>query len=183
MTRLTFSCFCLAAMAFVLASSATAQDIVKSEITASNGVSVGITTIARANRREIYSPILEREGSEIYAERIDIDGTAGALLLKGSAYYRGRAHLYDKATFSNGDLAVFKRGPVEVRGCKPGPDNQPDCLWSEDFTVTVTSDEVAQHENDGMLEVELSGGPTLEKTRLSIPVAYFHAVVEVAEAR
>lgn len=181
MSGLTFFRFFLAATAFTCANSASAQDIVNSAVTASNGVSVSIRTISRANRREIYSPMLETESSDIYAGRIDIDGTAGALFLKGSAYYRGRAHVYDQATFVNGDLAVFKRGPVEVRGCIPG--EPPDCLWSEDFTVTVTSDEAAPHVRDGMLEVELSGGPTLEKTRLSIPVEYIHAVFEVAEAR
>lgn len=59
---------------------------------------------------------------------------------------------------------------------------QSECLWSEDFTVTVTLDEVIDHSNGGMLEVELSGGPTLEKTKLSIPVDHIYAVAEIADA-
>lgn len=174
---------CVAAMALTVAGAAIAQDIEDSTVTASNGVLVSIKTIARANRREIYSPMVEGDSTDIYAGRIDIGGAAGALFLQGSAYYRGRAHLYDRAEFLDGDLAAFKRGPVMVRECIPKPDApQPDCLWSEDFTVTVTPDEVAHHSNDGMLEVELSGGPTLEKTKLSIPVDHIYAVVEVANA-
>ena len=184
MLRLLFSRACVVAMAFTFAGSAVAQDIENSTVIASNGVSVSIVAIARANRREIYSPMLEGESTDIYAGRVDIGGAAGALFLQGSAYYRGRAHLYDRATFADGDLAVFRRGPVEVRGCIPNPGApQPDCLWSEDFTVTVTPDEVAHHAHDRMLEVELSGGPTPEKTKLSIPVDYIYAVVEVADSR
>lgn len=184
MLGLRFSHACVAAMAFTFAGSAGAQDIEKSTVTASNGVSVSIVAIARANRREIYSPMLEGESTDIYAGRIDIGGVAGALFLQGSAYYRGRAHRYDRATFADGDLAVFKRGPVEVRGCiRKSDDARLDCLWSEDFTVTVTRAEVAHHAHNGMLEVELSGGLTPEKTRLSIPVDYIYAVVEVADSR
>lgn len=183
MFGLILSRSCVAAVAFTVSGAAVAQDIENSTVTASNGVLVSIKTIARADRREIYSPMVEGESTDIYAGRIDIGGAAGNLFLQGSAYYRGRAHLYDRAQFVDGDLAVFKRGPVMVRECIPKPDApQPDCLWSEDFTVTVTPDEVAHHSNDGVLEVELSGGPTLEKTKLSIPVDYIHAVVEVANA-
>lgn len=183
MSSLALSRSFLAAMVFTLASSAIAQDAVRSEVTAFNGVLVGITTIARIDRREFYSPMLETESSDLYAGRIDNDGAAGALFLKGAAYYRGRAHLYDRAAFLNGELAAFKRGPVEVRGCRPSPGDRPDCLWSEEFTVTVTLDEVARHANNGTLEVELSGGPTPETTRLTMPVTYLHAVIEVAERR
>jgi hypothetical protein len=183
MFGLLFSRSSIAAMALMFADPAVAQDIERSAVTASNGVSVRIITIARTSRREIYSPMLEGESTDIYAGRIDIGEAVGALFLQGSAYYRGRAHLYDKATFADGDLAVFKRGPVMVRGCTRDPDSQLDCLWSEDFTVTVTSDEVTHHSHNGMLEVELSGGPTPETTKLSIPVEYIHAVTEVADAR
>jgi len=183
MFGLLFARSCVAAMALAFAGSAVAQDIENSTVTASNGVLVSIITIARANRREVYSPMVEGDSADIYAGRIDIGGAAGALFLQGSAYYRGRAHLYDRVAFLDGDLAVFKRGPVMVRECIPKPDaSQPDCLWSEDFTVTITLDEVAHHSNDGMLEVELSGGPTPEKTKLLIPVDHIYAVVEVANA-
>jgi len=184
MFDLLFARSCVAAVAFTLAGSAIAQDIENSTVTASNGISVSIKAISRTNRREIYSPMLEGESTDIYAGRVDIGEGAGDLFLQGSAYYRGRAHLYDRATFADGDLAVFRRGPVMVRECIRNPDaRQPDCLWSEDFTVTITPDEVAHHARDGILEVELSGGLTLEKTKLSIPVDYIHAVVEVADAR
>ena len=177
MFGLLLSRSCVAAMALTVSGAAVAQDIENSTTTASNGVLVSIRTIARANRREMYSPMVEGERTDIYAGRIDIGGAVGALFLQGSAYYRGRAHLYDRAEFLDGGLAVFKRGPVMARECIPKPDEaQPDCLWSEDFTVTVTLDEVAHHSNDGMLEVELSGGPTLEKTKLSIPVDHIYDV-------
>lgn len=131
----------VAAMALTVSGAAVAQDIKDSTVTASNGVLVSIKTITRANRREIYSPMVEGKSTDIYAGRIDIGGAAGALFLQGSAYYRGRAHLYDRAEFLDGTLAVFKRGPVMVRECIPDPDAaQPDCLWSEDFTVTITPD-------------------------------------------
>ena len=167
----------------MFAGAAVGQDIEDSTVTASSGVLVSIKTVPRANRREIYSPVVEGESTDIYAGRIDIGGAAGALFLQGSAYYRGRAHLYDRAAFLNGELAAFKRGPVMVRECIPKADAaKPDCLWSEDFTTTVTPDEVAHHSNDGMLEVELSSGSTLEKTKLSIPVDHIYAVAEVADA-
>ncbi|KJV41530.1 hypothetical protein VH88_08780 [Brevundimonas sp. KM4] len=170
-------------MALMFAGAAIGQDIEDSTITASNGVLVSVKTIARAERREFYSPVVEGDSTDIYAGRIDINGASGALFLQGSAYYRGRAHLYDRAAFLNGELAAFKRGPVMVRECTSWPDApQSECLWSEDFTVTVTRDEVIDHSNGGMLEVELSGGPTLEKTRLSIPVDHIYAVAEIADA-
>ena len=183
MFGLILSHSCVAATALMFAGVAVGQDIKDSTITASNGVLVSVKTIARAERREFYSPVVEGDSSDIYAGRIDISGASGALFLQGSAYYRGRAHLYDRAAFLNGELAAFKRGPVMVRECTSRPDApQSECLWSEDFTVTVTRDEVINHSNGGMLEVELSGGPTLEKTRLSIPVDHIYAVAEIADA-
>lgn len=183
MFGLLLSRCCVATMALTFASAAVAQDVENSKAIAYHGVLVSIRSIARTDRREIYSPMVEGDSTDIYAGRIDIGGAAGALFLQGSAYYRGRAHRYDRAAFLDGGLAAFKRGPVMVRECIRNPDApQPDCLWSEDFTVTVTPDEVAHHSKDGMLEVELSGGPTLEKTKLSIPVDHIYAVVEVANA-
>lgn len=150
-------------MTLMFAGAAVGQDIEDSTITASNGVLVSVKTIARAQRWEFYSPVVEGDSTDIYAGRIDISGAAGALFLQGSAYYRGRAHLYDRAAFLNGELAEFKRGPVMVRECISKPDTgQPDCLWSEDFSVTVTLDEVVDHSNGGMLEVELSGAHSRE---------------------
>lgn len=184
MARLLFSRLCVAAMAVTFGGCAVAQDFEEATLTASNGVSVSIVTIPRSDRREVYSPVLEGETSDIYAGRVDIGEAEGALFLQGSAYYRGRAHLYERATFSDGNPAVFKRGPVEVRGCIPNHDGgRSDCLWSEDFTVTITTDEVVRYGQNGVLEVELSGGPTPETSKLSIPINYIYAVVEVAGAR
>lgn len=174
---------CVPVMAFTFASPAVSQEIHRFNTVASNGVVVSVITIERARRREFYSPVLEGESTDVYASRSDVGRVAGPLQLKGTSYFWGPGRYYHQARFANGDPAVFKLGPVEVRQCDPDTTGQPHCMWSEDFTITITPEEVVVNARDGLLELEVVSSLTADVARITIPVAHVEAVIEVADAR
>lgn len=165
------------------ASSDFSQEIDRYMTTASNGVVVSITEIYRTQRLEFYSPVLEGESTDFYASRIDVGEVQGPLQLMGTSYYWGSVRHYNQAAFANGHPVAFKLGPVMVRQCDRSSEGELRCMWSEDFTITVTPDEIANNARDGMLEVEITGSLIPEKAKLTLPVAHVEAVIEVANAR
>lgn len=172
---------CIAVAALSLASAAASQDPVHSTSTARNGTVVDVIFIPRGDSRSFSSPVVEGESTDIYAFRRDEGAVRGPLQIKGASYYWGEVRHYSQATFADGSVAEFKRGPVEVRQCDGELNGHPYCMWSEDFTITINPEDLWIHSGDGVLEFDLHSGRIPARAELSIPVAHVEAVIEVAD--
>lgn len=172
----------VAAIGLVLAGPAMAESV-KSEVTATNGVVVTVYSDDFAGRHEYSAPSVDFQDGYVLVSRVDAGGDEGSVSLRGSFIYSGDWRYYDAAIFRGGEEANFVENGRRVGQCHSSRYSRPSCTLIESFVMTVSAEQLAKHARDGKLEFQIRAGRTARSTMVSVPVTYFEAVQEVAEAR
>jgi len=172
--------FALAAV-LMMAQPADAQ-AVRSEVTAPNGVKVTVYTDEFAERYEYTAPMVQVGDGFVLVGRTDRGGTDGNVRLIGSFVYSGDWRFYDGALFRGGAQAEFVSQGRDVGRCS-GSRYSRGCTLTESFAILINSEQLSQHARNGTLDVQVRSGRTGESVVFSVPVSYFEAVQQVAEAR
>ena len=161
-----------------LSPSASAQ-MVKSQVTASNGVIVDVNSDAFAGRSEYSAPDL-KFGSQggangfAFVAKVRKGTVLGALNVQGFIMYSGEWRFFKTALFKGGDPVKYVRTDGKVGSCRYG------CSLTESFQMEFTPAQIAAHTENGILSVQIradSGDTAI----LNIPVSYLVAVNELAK--
>jgi hypothetical protein len=159
-------------------------DMVKSTITASNGVAVDKETDDFAQRYEYTSPVvvidLPNPATGLpghgwtFAVKIRRNTEISPLQLQGGFSYVGDWLHFSSAIFKGGAEADFHALNSSVGDCSGG------CTLNESFAINFTPAQVKEHTQDGIVAVQLraQNGTTVI---FNVPVTYFDAVNEIAK--
>lgn len=168
-----------AAAAVMIVSPACAQ-AVRSEVVASNGVTVTVYADEFANRYEYSAPSIDVQDGFALVSKVDRGDTKGPIYLGGSFLYSGEWRYYDSALFRGGDAAEFTSTGREVGRCSSSRYSRPSCSLREGFRIDFTAEDVANRAQDGQLGVQIRAGRSAQAVLVSIPVSYIEAVREVS---
>ncbi|MEN5176341.1 hypothetical protein [Brevundimonas diminuta] len=171
-----------ALLSVAIASSASAQSV-KSTQTSSSGTPITIYADEFAERFEYTSPSIESGDGQMMVARTDKGQDKGNVKLIGFFVYSGDWRYYDSALFRGGARANFQEAGRDVGRCHSSRYSRPSCTLTEQFSISVSPEEIAQHSRDGKLDIQVRSGRSTETAIFSVPTAYFDAVREVADDR
>lgn len=177
-TRATAIAMISAALAMATHSSQAASE--KSEVVASNGVSVSVHADDFAGRHEYTAPAIEftaEDGADVTAlvALVRQDGKpVGTPYVAGFVAYSDDWRRYKRAVFRGGAEAPIIQTGNEVISCRSRP-----CRLLEGFSIRPTKADIEAHSVDGVLEIQVRS----ERSKnfiIRVPVSYFEAVIELA---
>ena len=153
---------------------------VRSEVAASNGVTVTVYADEFANRYEYSAPIIELPNLGGFALVVSIrsnDRVAPARV-DGSITYNGEWRRYDSAVFRGGAAVSYTPQGREVLSCRGS--RYSGCALREGFSMVISRDDVTRYAEEGVLRVQVRSSTAADPVMFAIPVTYFAAVEEVA---
>jgi hypothetical protein len=164
-------------IATISISAANAQ-MVKSQITASNGIRVDLNSDDFANRYEYSAPVIDVSGSPsgfVLVGKVKNKGILGGMTLQGAIMYGGDWHYYSSAVYRGGDPVDYKTTSRKVMSCRYS------CTFMEGFMIDLTPKDVISHAENGMLAIQIRAQASADVFMLQIPTTYIDAVNEVAK--
>jgi hypothetical protein len=171
--------FTVTACLLLMASPAVAQ-MVKSKVTASNGVQVDVAVDDFAGRAEYSAPVVEFTpatggGSGIaLVAKVRRSGALSPAGVQGFIMYSGEWQYYGTAVFKGGDPVSYTRLGGDVGSCRYR------CTLTERYTIEVSAADIKKHAENGILPIQIRASKTGNTALLQIPTSYFDAVNEVA---
>ncbi|WP_426168532.1 hypothetical protein [Sandarakinorhabdus sp. DWP1-3-1] len=152
----------------------------KSQIVASNGVTVDISGDDFANRYEYTGPVVKfsednsnDQMSFAFVAAIKKGEIPPKRFITGVIYYRGDWHRYASAVFKGGDPAPFVNTSRNVLSCRYG------CSYTEGFNMDISADQIKKYSSDGVLQIQIRAQSS-NTAIMSIPVSHFDAVAEAS---
>jgi hypothetical protein len=165
----------------LFASSAASAQSVRSEIAATNGITVTLHADEFANRYEYSAPVVNfpSAGGFFLVSRIKRSGTTSPIQIVGAIMYNGDWRFYQSALYRGGTPADYTRVEGRVSSCS-GSRYGRGCSLIERFSINVTPSDVNQYAQDGVLQIQVRPTQGGDPVMLSIPVTYIEAVTEVS---
>lgn len=154
--------------------------LVKSTVTATNGVVIDKATDDFAQRFEYTSPAQKIQISDdtkvvAFFQRIRKGEVLDKLTVEGFVRYSSRNwRHYRTAVFAGGEPAPFAIGSKDVKMCDRL------CFMTEGFFIDLTADQIAKYGKDGAVSVQLRSDSG-ETALVTLPVSHFAAMEEVAK--
>jgi len=167
------------AMVWLVASHTNAQSV-RSEVIASNGVTVTVHTDEFAGRYEYTSPEIEVADGYAFVARIEQGGAAGDVQILGGFVYSGEWRYYQSAVFRGGDPADFTARDRDVGRCSSSRYSRPSCTLTETWGIKLTAEQIQQHAVDGLIPIQLRAVDSSANVIIQVPVASLEAIREVS---
>ena len=173
--------FLAIALAMIWVGSAHAQ-FVKTKVTASNGVEVIQSVDEFAGRYEFTAPSIEfttsKKGGTGFAlvALLRTNTINSGAEIQGAIFYKGDWEYFNSAVFRGGGAVNYTRLGGDVGSCRYG------CNLSEDFSISLTAEEISKYAVDGVVEMQIRGTSSGNTAMLKVPVAYIEAVTEVGNS-
>lgn len=153
--------------------------MIKSEVTASNGVVIDRNADDFAQRFEYSAPTIDFKSQNgatgaAFVAKIRKGGALGNLNIQGFIMYSGEWRMFKSAVFRGGDAVNYTRTSGNVGSCRYG------CSLTENFSIDLTPAQIAKYAENGQIAVQIRSEAT-DTAILNIPVSYINAVNEVAK--
>lgn len=153
--------------------------MVKSHVTASNGVVVDVNSDSFAGRAEYSAPNIDFKSEQgasglALVAKVKRGGTLGTLNVQGFLMYSGEWRFFKSAVFKGGDPVKYTRTDGKVGSCRYG------CTLTVSFQMEFTPAQLTAHAENGILAIQIratSGDTAI----VNLPISYLVAVNEVAK--
>lgn len=167
-------------LALFLATPALAQ-MVKSSVTAANGVEVSVHSDDFAGRYEYTAPTIKFGGGDGFAiiAAIRQNGTVKGPFISGSIMYTDREwRRYSQAILRGGEAVDATFGDRDVVSCRGS--RYSGCTYREGFQIELGEAQRQRLASEGSLQIQLKGSPGSELI-LDVPASYFSAIEETSK--